>query len=337
MSSSRDVLRNPRIEDALADGQTALEESRFEDAANHLRSALRMGARSGEEEVLIRTLLSEAFEKRSLYREQIEAVTKYEKLGEFSRLSERNKLLVLVRLGWGYSFINDLPRAIALFNQAMKIARTLDDHAGIGACYFGLGRAYRQLSEIRIARDHYASALEHYRHTGDWRKLAESYLFIGYINAYEGDYRNSLQSLKQTLAIIGDRDEHDLLGRTHMYLAITYDNLGSTSKALSSWDKCLDHFRKAGNTLHLAINQNNLADKLIWLGEWDRAEALAVQAIEVLKGATLAAQYGTTIDTLARLQLNKGNIQEADRLLEESLDVFRAAKTGEWIEVSTLI
>ncbi|MFY9608733.1 MAG: sigma 54-interacting transcriptional regulator [Blastocatellia bacterium] len=335
--ATRDALRNPRIEDALADGQAALEASRFEDAANHLRSALRMGARSGEEEVLIRTLLSEAFEKRSLYREQIEAVAKYEKLAEFSRLSEQNKLLVLVRLGWGYSFSNDLPRAIALFNQGMEIARSLDDHAGIGACYFGLGRAYRQLSEIRIARDHYASALEHYRHTGDWRKLAESYLFIGYINAYEGDYRNSLQSLKQTLAIIGDRDEHDLLGRAHMYLAITYDNLGSTSKALNSWDKCLDHFRKAGNTLHLAINQNNLADKLIWLGEWDRAEALAVQAIEVLRDSTLAAQYGTTIDTLARLQLHKGNIEEADRLLEESLDVFRAAKTGEWIEVSTLI
>jgi hypothetical protein len=57
----------------------------------------------------------------------------------------------------------------------------------------------------------------------------------------------------------------------------------------------------------------------------------------VLKDSTLAAQYGTTIDTLARLHLHKGNIQEADRLLEESLDVFRASKTGEWIEVSTLI
>ncbi|HYV05305.1 MAG TPA: sigma 54-interacting transcriptional regulator, partial [Blastocatellia bacterium] len=167
--------------------------------------------------------------------------------------------------------------------------------------------------------------------------LAESYLFIGYINAYEGDYRNSLQSLKQTLAIIGDRDEHDLLGRAHMYLAITYDNLGSTTKALDSWDKCLDHFRKAGNIVHLAINQNNLADKLIWLGEWDRAEALANQAIEVLKDSPFAAQYGATIDTLARLYLHKGNIEEADRLLEESLSVFRAAKTGEWIEVSTLI
>jgi hydrogenase-4 transcriptional activator len=335
--ASRDVLRHPRIEDALAAGQAALEESRFEDAANHLRSALRMGVRSGEEEVLIRTLLSEAFEKRGLYREQIEAVAKYEKLAEFSRLSERNKMLVLIRLGWGNSFSNDLPRAIALFNQAMKIARTLEDHSGIGACYFGLGRAYRQLSEIRIARDHYGSALEHYRHTGDWRKLAESYLFIGYINAYEGDYRNSLQSLKQTLAIIGDRDDHDLLGRAHMYLAITYDNLGSTSKALISWDKCLDHFRKAGNTLHLAINQNNLADKLIWLGEWDRAEELVNQATAVLKDSTFVVQYGTTIDTLAKLRLHRGNIEDADRLLQESLTLIHSIKTGEWVEVSTLI
>ena len=141
-------------------------------------------------------------------------------------------MLALIRLGWGYSFNNDLPRAIALFNQALQIARRLKDHAGLGACFFGLGRAYRNFSEIRIARDHYVSALEHYRRTGDWRKLAESHLFIGYIYAYEGDFRSALQSLKQALTIIGNREEHDLLGRAHMYLAITHDNLGSTSKAL---------------------------------------------------------------------------------------------------------
>ena len=46
-------------------------------------------------------------------------------------------MMTLIRLGWGYSFNNDLPRAIALFNHAAQIARQLEDHAGMGACYFG--------------------------------------------------------------------------------------------------------------------------------------------------------------------------------------------------------
>ena len=334
---SRDFLGRYRIEDEVAAGQTALEESRFEEATNHFRSALRKGAPSGEEEARIRCLLSEALEKRGLHREHLEAVAKYEKLADFSRLSERCQMLALIRLGWGYSFNNDLPRAIALFNQALQIARRLEDHSGLGACYFGLGRAYRNYSEIRIARDHYISALEHYRQTGDWRKLAESHLFIGYIYAYEGDFRSALQSLKQALTIIGNREEHDLLGRAHMYLAITYDNLGSTSKALQSWEKCIEHFRAIGNAGHLSINQNNLAEKLVWLGEWPRAEQLVKQAIGELKDTSSIAQYACAMDTLGQLYLAQGKIDEAERALQVSLDLVQSLKNGEWAEISTQI
>ena len=50
---SRDFLGRYRIEDEAAAGQTALEESRFEEATNHFRSALSRGALSNEEEARI--------------------------------------------------------------------------------------------------------------------------------------------------------------------------------------------------------------------------------------------------------------------------------------------
>ena len=333
--ASRDLLRSHRVEEAVAAGQAALEESRFEEATAHFRSALRRGGWTSEEEASIRCYLSEALEKRGLNREQLEVVTKYEKLSEFERLSDHAQMITLIRLGWGYSFNNDLPRAIALFNHATQIARQLEDHAGLGACYFGLGRAYRNFSEIRIARDHYTSALEHFRHIGDWRKLAESYLYIGYIQAYEGDFRSALQSLKQTLTIIGEKDEPDLLGRAHMYLAVTYDNLGVTNKALVSYEKCIERFRQAGNITHLAINQNNIADKLVWLGRWAEAEVLVKQAIEVLEESTMVAQYSGALDTLANLYVMQGKLDEADGLIDRSMQVIAANKSAEWVEIST--
>ncbi|MCI0487063.1 MAG: sigma 54-interacting transcriptional regulator [Blastocatellia bacterium] len=329
--ASRDPLNTNSVENAVAAGEAAMEESRFEEAANHFKLALRRGARSIEDEALIRCRLSEAFEKRSLKNELLEAVAKYAKLAEFVRLSEHTQMLVLTRLGRGYSLNDDIPRAIALFNQALQIARQREDHAGMGASYFGLGRAYWNLSEIRIARDHYISALEHYRQIGDWRRLAEIYINIGHINAFEGDYRNARHSLKQALTMIGDREEHGLLGRAYMYLAVTYDNMGSTEKALASWEKAIDHFGKAGNANYLAINRNNLADKLIWLGEWERAEHLLKQAIEVLS-KTSAANHGGAIDTLAQLYILQGKLDEADLLLEESIRVLASIKTGEWVE-----
>ena len=86
--ASRDPIGNKRIEEVVSAGQAALEDSRYEDAANQFRAALRMGARSGDEEAGIRCRLSEALEMRSLHREQLETVAKYDKFTEFARLSE---------------------------------------------------------------------------------------------------------------------------------------------------------------------------------------------------------------------------------------------------------
>ncbi|HJQ25712.1 MAG TPA: sigma 54-interacting transcriptional regulator [Blastocatellia bacterium] len=333
--ATRDILRAQSFEEAFAAGRAALDESRFEDATNYFRAALKRGGWSGEDEARVRCHLADSLEKRGLYVEQLDAVAKYERPHEIERLPERMRMEVLIRLGWGYSFNNDLPRAIALFNQAIQIARQLEDPAGMGACYFGLGRAYRNISEIRIARDHYTSALEHFRRTGDWRRLAESYINIGYMHSYEGDFRNGLHLLKQALTIIGTNEEHDLLGRTHMYLAVTYDNLGSTTKALESFKKSIDYFRASGNQFSLAINQNNYADKLTGLGRWAEAEALLEEALATFEATRQVAHYAGVLDTLAYLHLLQGKLDEADELSRRSLEVIQTSKNTLWVEINT--
>jgi DNA-binding NtrC family response regulator/tetratricopeptide (TPR) repeat protein len=317
-------LLNQRVQDAVEAGQAAFEEGRFVESSNLFADALRLGPRTSEEEAIVRCHLSEALEKQALNREQLEAVAKYEKLAEYTRLPESLQMRVLTRLGWGYSFNNDIARAIALFNQALQIARKLDDPAGLGACYFGLGRAYRFISEIRIARDYYISALDYFRKVGNWRHLAESYFSIGSINGRLGDFRNAANAIKQSLAIIGDRNEHELLGRCYMDLALVYDNLEAPKdKVISCHEKSIEHLRLAGNSYVLAFNYNNLAMKLISLGDWQRAEELAMEAINLLKGIErIAHLYSIALDTLALLYLLQGRIGEADELIKESLYVF---------------
>ena len=333
--ATREAVGSHRIEEAVAAGQAALDESRFEEAANHLKSALRIGVRSNDEEARIRCLLSIALEKRGLNLEQLEAVSRYEKPSDFSRLAEASQMSVLIRLGLGYCFNNDIPRSIALFNQALHLARAAGDHAQMGECYFGMGRAYSVFSELRIARDHYSSALDHYRQVGNWSKLAESYINIGYINAREGDFRSSLHSVKQALSIIGNRDEPDLLGRAHWYLAVVYSNLGEVDKEIASWERCIEDFRRADNPKFVAINQNNFAMQLIRFCEWGRAEDLAKCAIETLGKVNSITAQGGAYDTLGQLYLLMGRLDESDRALQKSLDLLSSIKNGEWAEAST--
>jgi DNA-binding NtrC family response regulator/tetratricopeptide (TPR) repeat protein len=322
-----DPFGDKRLDDALAAGHAALDEGLLDEAIDLFKMALRRGANTPEREALIRCGLSEAFERCGEGRDQLEAISKYDNFPDFVRLPERTQMRVLIRLGWAHSVNNEIPRAIALFNQAIRVARRLEDEAGIGGCYFGLGRVYRVVSEIRIARDYYSSALEHFRRVGSWRELAETYFHIGNIDAREGDYRIALQSIQQALEIIGNRNDPDLLGRVYHDLAIIYDNLElPTARALESWEKCIECFRQAGNTSYLAFNYNNLASKLISLGEWDRAEAMVREAIDLLTGGPSLAQFGASLDTLAQLYLLRGRLDEASELLEESLKAFSTVK-----------
>jgi hydrogenase-4 transcriptional activator len=322
-----DPFGDKRLDDALAAGHTALEEGLLDEALDSFRSALRRGPHTAEREALIRSGLSETFERSGKPREQLDAISKYDNFPDFVRLPEHTQMLVLIRMGSAHSANNEIPRAIALFNQAMRIARRLQDQQGIGACYFGLGRVYRAVSEIRIARDYYASALEHFRRVGSWRQTAETFFSIGTIDAREGDYGIALQSIQQALETIGNRHDPELLGHVYHDLAIIYDNLElPTNRALECWEKCIEYFREARNSSYLAFNYNNLASKLISLGQWERAEKMAKQAVELLTGTARVAQLGAGLDTLAQLYLLRGKLDEANRLLQESLKAFSTIK-----------
>ena len=72
--ATKEVFGGHRIDETVAAGQTALEQSHFEEAVTHLRAALRLGPRSSDEEAQIRCLLSIALDRKGLYPEQLEAV-----------------------------------------------------------------------------------------------------------------------------------------------------------------------------------------------------------------------------------------------------------------------
>src|SRR4029078_849032 len=107
--------------------------------------------------------------------------------------------------------------------------------------------------------------------------------------------------------------------------------MGRKNKALDSWERAIEHFRLSDNRPFLAMNYNNLADKLFYLGDWPRAEQLLKSAIEMLREPVEVAILGGTRDTVAQLCLLRGQIEEADKLLEESMSLLSSIKSGEWV------
>src|SRR5262245_43042047 len=106
------------IQELLLAARIAMEDSRYEEAANHLQAALALQP-SGDEEAIIRCELSESFERRSLDQEQLEAVVKYDRSSDFARLGERTQMRLLIHLGRAF-VLKGTPRAIANFNQSLQ-------------------------------------------------------------------------------------------------------------------------------------------------------------------------------------------------------------------------
>ena len=334
---TRTPLGNLNIEELCAAGQAAFEDSRFQEATEHFKAALQVKPLSAEDEAIISCQLCAVLERRALKREYIEIISKYETPAELLKLSEQTHVQVLICLGWYRYYKYDTPGSLAIFNQAMRSAHNLDYYAGIGECYMGLGFVYHRFSEFSIARDAYLSAIEWFRRSGNLRRLAECHACICMIDVGEGDYRTAIDSYMQALAIVGEDREHYLFRNCD--LASIYIRLDiSLDKAITSCERRIRYFRKAGNTFELALSYNNLACELTWLGEWNRAEYLLKSAIEMVRYPTRFNYLAIALDSLAGLYLLQGKLDEADQLLEESLLATSEIKGGKqrdyYVEVS---
>ena len=316
-------------------GIAAFDEGNFQEAVNRFQAALRAGVGHRETEAEIRWRLSDALVKLGRRGVTLAAVLKYEDAEEFAALGPALQTRVLLRLGWGRIFNNEVPRAIATFNQALQLARNIDDPGLTGECHAGLGRAYSVFSELPLARDHYERAREWFRQVGDWRKLAEAYVNIGFIQAREGDYETAINTLRQALTIIGERDEPHLIGRAHWFLSVSYDSLGRNAEAIAAAEICIASFERAGDVLLAALNQNNFAMQLLRGCQWERAERVIREVLPKVESRESVAAYGGALDSLGQLHMLRGDLDEAERLLNAALEVLTSSTNNLWASVMT--
>src|SRR5215471_15579448 len=103
----KNLSSGQNVDELTQSGKRALEQGLISEAIGYLQSALDAGQHSYESEAIARCYLSEALEKASLYKEQLEASRRFENPKEIVRCSDRTQVLLLIRLGWAHSFNND--------------------------------------------------------------------------------------------------------------------------------------------------------------------------------------------------------------------------------------
>ena len=92
------------------------------------------------------------------------------------------------------------------------------------------------------------------------------------------------------------------------------------------------------DTRFLSLAYNNLGEVLLHVGEWKRAEAAVLTAIQYVRRNTLKRDETDALLTLGELQLYQGKIDQAEVTVERALrlraDVCRGglhAKPAPWV------
>jgi transcriptional regulator with PAS, ATPase and Fis domain/Tfp pilus assembly protein PilF len=237
-------------------------------------------------------------------------------------LDAETATLVRVQLGIAYNYTGDHPKAIALLNAALRDAEETGSSAQLGALYMALSRVYRHINEFPIAIGHSERALEHFRHTGDWRGMAESYFGIALAGIYEGNYEPSLENYEQALKLIGDRPASYLLGKIYANMAGACWFLKRPHEGIRHLEKAIDYYERTDHKGNAALGYNNLGINLMLVGDWRRAEEVLHRALAL---ATEIDEQGAKIpmilDSLAELQLLRGNFAESLQNLTRAVEI----------------
>lgn len=282
----------------------------------------------------LKRLLSFTLETVGRYKESLEILKPFEDAEMLSRLEMETQIQVTTQLGIGYSNLSDQPKAVTLLKETLKQAQENELSRHSGPVYVALSRVYRKLNEYPIARDYAEKSLSYFREEGNWLRMAEAYREVALSYHLGGDSEKALESFEQGIQIIGERSAPFMLGRLYTDMSGAYVFLRRPHEGIDCLEKSIEFFDRTEHVLNSVIAYNNLGLNLLLIGNWTKAEAMIRKALDLATVHNHAHVAGI-LDSLGELKILRGELDEAEELLERAVTLAKEKKNG-WYTVQAM-
>ena len=180
-----------------------------------------------------------------------------------------------------YDDKGDIPKALEFYQNSMEIRVEIGDLSGVASTLNNLAYLYTKLEEYDMAIENFTESLEMSKELEDDRYVSLALNNLGYVYQKQGDLVKSEKYHQESLAIRIKID--DLKG-----IAMSNNMLGMVAKDNLEYNKALDFFK-----VSLKIYSDNNS----------------------VKGV------GTTLSNIGETYILKGNYLEADKCIQQSLDI----------------
>ena len=322
-----------RVDAALARADALLEARRNDEALaafDDIRSAV---LATGMPELEVRSLSGEATVRmrRGEVREAIALLERARALTEHNTFSDVERGDVLFRLGVARLKLNSVQTAIALFDEALKVAERSEipsDHLRSNILAWR-SRCYRRRRDLEAAREDVERALELAEGLDDRRTAADVYFQASIIADREGHWvlaRTYAERAKAAYEELADRGN---LGRLLNNLGGINFLLGHPEKALELLKDSVRIALEVGNDAEAAHAVNGIAQVHLRTGDVVGAEKQARYALSLLGDRVDEIQeIGNAQLVLGRALLDQDRLGEAEEAFEAGERAYDQLSSG---------
>lgn len=187
---------------------------------------------------------------------------------------------------------------------------------------FGAGGAVSRLGNLERMIQVCQEALTLARSLQDERNIAEALLGLGYISMYLGETARADEMLPQALAIYNALGDKDDIGRAQGPFAQRALAQGDYARAAKLYSKSLELFRQVGDVREIAGALNNLASVMRIQGDLPHAHACAQEALELYIALADKHGIATSQRELGAIARAQGDLSYAQEQFEASRALF---------------
>ncbi|MEQ8711621.1 MAG: tetratricopeptide repeat protein [Cyclobacteriaceae bacterium] len=278
------------------------------------------------------------------------------------QLQGHEKVIVLRDLCY-YSSRFDFEKSVMYGEQAVAVAKEINDKNDIGGAYNDLATAHKVANRLETALSYYDQSLSAFKETNNLKQqsyilnnigsahkskgdkdLALNYYIqslllrdslgnvqtgtvlnnIGLLHKENGDVRLALDYFQKALQ--QDMEEGDVDGMAHTYnnIGIAYEELDMIDSALYYANKAYEIDLEAGNDYSVAIDLNNMGEAYYSQGDLDKAVAYFEESLTMKYRLNNTIGIAHTSGRLAAIYQEKRQYMKALTYVDDALNLAKA-------------
>ncbi|NJN67278.1 MAG: tetratricopeptide repeat protein [Chloroflexaceae bacterium] len=187
-------------------------------------------------------------------------------------LLPEQRVVLLVRRGYGAMKLGSLAQSITDFEQAMRVSQEYDCESLFARAQLARGRAYSHQGRFDAALDDYLGAYQICLKMGDFFQTAWILGDISYIHALKGNQYAAMESCLASLELWQELNAPRGLASAYVNMGEIYVRFNQPAEALSYYSKAMDIFVAQDDTEWMCMVRKGRAFAFQLRRELDKAE-----------------------------------------------------------------